>query len=173
MKIAFVGPIFSGKTRTAIAIGEASRTPVLAFGNLVKEEVAEAVAKGEAIEKSRILHEMHTPELKYKWREILQVWGTEVRRRHYGENYWVNTMRNELSNYFSAIVDDCRFWNEYNMLRNFDFKFIRCLPKEGNTQLTALHESEQYWMEFPVDLTLNWEPVDIRVMNIFRSGIDL
>jgi len=169
MKIAFVGPIFSGKTRTALALGYVTKIETLAFGDLVKEEVARAVSDNDPIERSRVLHEMHTPELKYKWREILQVWGTEVRRRHYGDDYWVKKMENELLDVSSIIVDDCRFWNEYDMLKEHDFWFVRCMPKEANTSLTALHESEMYWAQFPVDLTLEWKPVEKRVKDIIKK----
>lgn len=177
MKVAFVGPIGSGKTLTAKALAYSieDMAVVLAFGNAVKREAATAIGRDSA-ERIKIYNEMLDPSTKHKWREIIQVWGTEVRRREFCEDYWVKKIEEDID-YFknneSIIVDDCRFWNEYNMLKEHGFKFVRCLPSKGNKNITALHESEQYWSTFPVDVTVEWRPVEERVDKILKRLNDL
>lgn len=178
MRVAFVGPIGSGKSATASALREAVSSyidgaTVLSFGMEVKKEAANAIGR-DGNERRKIFLEMLHPELKHKWREIIQVWGTEVRRRNFGEDYWVTKISDIIKESTeSIIIDDCRFWNEYNMLKEHNFSFVRCLPKEGNSDLSALHESERYWSTFPVDVTVEWRPVDERVDKILKRLNDL
>ena len=177
-KIAFCGPIYSGKTRTAVELRNQIGGTKLAFGDLVKQELSYAVGK-DSIECAQIYKEMQTPELKYKWRSGLQVWGTDIRRNLFGKNYWVDKLEETIDhnlNLFPNVclmVDDCRFQNEYDMLKNKEFVFIKCLPKQGNTELTALHESEQHWQGFSCDIILPWMPIEERVTLLLKELNDL
>src|SRR5436309_428437 len=64
------------------------------------------------------------------WRKVLQVWGTEARRK-LDPDYWCNLiafqvqcleMEGEAEN---LVVDDARFLNEVELLRTLGFQLIR------------------------------------------------
>lgn len=127
----------------------------LSFGDGVKEEVARAAARNED-EYEQIIAEMYDPEAKAKWRTALQVWGTDVRRKLFGENYWVEYLAEKLETQprsLPLVIDDCRFWNEFDYLKAAGFHMIRLLPRP-TLKVDDTHESERYWREFPVDVEI-------------------
>ena len=69
------------------ARGQGVQVVRLAFGNLLKGEVAKAC--GVTVE------EIDAD--KAAFRPILQWWGTDFRRQRYGEDYWVSQVRRALA----------------------------------------------------------------------------
>lgn len=173
--VAFVGPLRAGKSTMARYFRAYDQwSSLLSFAGALKEEVAEAVATNPS-DRRRILGEMADPNEKHKWRKLLQLWGTEIRRDMYGENYWVDKVEEQLIDnphlYFWS--DDCRFPNEYEMLKKYNFAFVRCWPNPKD-ELLAVHEtnhaSEEAWSQFAVDVELPWLTVSERV-DLVRIGL--
>jgi hypothetical protein len=63
-----------------------------------------------------IRHKPYSPEI----RSLLQWWGTELRRAHYGDDYWVKKgmeMAEEAGEYSHlVVVTDVRFYNEAEVI---------------------------------------------------------
>lgn len=58
------------------------------------------------------------PEWGFSTRWFLQVLGTECLRDQVRADFWVERMRVSLSNVERAVITDCRFKNEADMVRN-------------------------------------------------------
>lgn len=163
------GPLFSGKTTTADALlkylGHGEKA---SFAFPLKREVATACASNEE-EYNQFLAEMYDPKKKEFWRIILQWWGTEFRRQRFHENYWVAQMDGLLANNPNTfkVIDDCRFANEREMLRKYDFGFamLEANP-DAKEQGIQNHESEALEKMGPPDLVVPWMPVLDRVRTI-------
>lgn len=121
-------------------------------------------------------------------RKFLQFVGTELGREWTGNpDTWVELAARELQPYDpfkSNTVDDCRYWNEYDMLKNEGFVFVRVNRDEDEriasimrelerTQPNATvderremlyeilaHPSEKYAQEFPVEFEFKGESVE-------------
>jgi len=178
--VAFIGPIRSGKSTTAAAMLRKYGGTKLSFADALREEVAGVLANECAdspdtcdIVKTNMLHEMTDPVLKKKYRTILQWWGTEFRREICrSEDYWVHRFVDKLSNTPAPHwVDDCRFTNEYNMLRKLGFYFIKLEPNPEEREDVASmskHSSEEEWNRFDVNAYITWKPIEERVDAISR-----
>lgn len=60
---------------------------------------------------------LHIPELTPRW--VLQYWGTEVCRYGFNDEIWIASLENRLLKYpdNNIVVSDCRFNNEYEMIK--------------------------------------------------------
>ncbi|MFY2597039.1 hypothetical protein ACOTHJ_13625 [Achromobacter xylosoxidans] len=91
-------------------------------------------------------------------RFIMQTWGTEYRRAHYGNDYWVNPVAAEVqaapnADYaFTDVRDDL----EIALVRHYGGPLIRILnPGLPTTDTTTMsHSSEQNVRNHPVDLEI-------------------
>lgn len=169
--IAFVGPIGSGKTTTAAWYIKYFHAVRLSFADPLKIEIADALA--DTPEQAwQYLLEMKDPVMKAQWRTIMQWWGTEFRRNRFGENYWVDKAMEQVKNDVTGqfwVSDDCRFMNEYEVLKKEGFKFARLLPEK---EVPSSHASEDEWKLFDVDLEVPWEDLQQRIekINLFIWG---
>ena len=102
-----------------------------------------------------------------KDRALIQDFGQKM--REIDSRVWIKLMERELDSQprQKVVIDDVRFWDEFQMLRDRKFLMIR-LDVEGEQQLDRIrkmygdkaeghirrlqHESEGYVNEFPVDL---------------------
>lgn len=158
--------MFSGKTTTADAmlkyLGHGEKA---SFAFPLKREVAAACASNEE-EYNQFLAEMYDPKKKELWRIPLQWWGTEFRRKRFHENYWVAQMDGLLANNPNTfkVIDDCRFANEREMLRKYDFGFV-VLEANPNAKEQGIqnHESEAIEQMGTPDLVVPWMAVLERV----------
>ncbi|HIB77655.1 MAG TPA: hypothetical protein EYO58_08605, partial [Flavobacteriales bacterium] len=112
IRVAFCGKICSGKTTLAQHLQHFCRTRNIevrriAFGDYVKSIATEYF------------------QMKEKDRTLLVQLGTSMRA--IDEDVWVNCVKNTIkqSNHQHWIVDDLRYENEYNMLKELGFKIIR------------------------------------------------
>src|SRR5262245_3776851 len=129
----------------------------MAFADALKEEVATACQVTlESIE-----------EHKEKFRPMLQWWGTEFRRKFFGENYWLNRLREKIAVEMllhpeaKIVVTDVRFPNEAELIHSMGGVMVRVQrnisPVNGLSQesrvLTAeeLHPSETALDHFEFD----------------------
>ena len=88
-------------------------------------------------------------------RHTLQTLGTQWGRQMMGEEIWANTCVREalwlIQSGVSVVIDDCRFHNEYKLLRDAGAKFVRLSREDMPEQVNPGHESEADWPHFPVD----------------------
>lgn len=90
-------------------------------------------------------------------RYAMQTLGTEWGRNMLGQNIWVTAMAQklkalELTN-ANIVIDDCRFFNEYEMLQTFDCKFIE-IVRPGLPDTVGSHASEREWTSFTPNLSI-------------------
>jgi len=82
------------------------------------------------------------------WRPILQVWGTEFRRKYQSnDNYWVEKMIQKLYMFFDdsrkvAVITDCRFPNEVEALRNTYKTLFVYINRTMDSDVGSSHSSE-------------------------------
>ncbi len=167
-KVALIGPPGSGKTTISDAWcaleGVKAKAARLAFADRIRYEVA--VAFTDKADARALMWAMSDPKTKYDWRGLQQEWG-ERKRAVYGEDYFIGPLQKRIEDLelepsvVRIAVDDCRFPNEYDMLRDKGFLVIRLEP--GPETIKALsasqahHESEAHWPAFEVDLVLSYE----------------
>lgn len=74
-------------------------------------------------------------------RELMQWWGTEFRRRNFGEDYWIKKMEERIREVPGPVViDDMRFQNELALVKYFLGVTIR-VERPGH-EAAPLHASE-------------------------------
>jgi hypothetical protein len=164
-KVALCGNPGSGKSTIAQAWADKVGGVRLSFAQGLRMEVANALAGADSIgAPDRIafvadhhLRAMQDPATKDQYRELLQRWG--VWRRSRDENYWVRPLEMALAYYPTRpiVIDDCRFTNEYEMLKGENFTFVVLDDGETVREMTpeqAAHESEAYWRDFSFDFNL-------------------
>ena len=72
------------------------------------------------------------------YRQILQLWGTEYRRRQ-DPDYWVKRLEEKLQGLKKVVIDDVRFPNEVEMIHRLGGRVIR-IDRPGPDEST--HASE-------------------------------
>lgn len=94
-------------------------------------------------------------------RELLQFHGTEVRRRHFGDDYWEERVKSKILKTLNRcrgekiiFIDDVRFPTEIRLFRDLarmgltDTKIIKVFPYEG-WNFESSHSSEHCLDDFP------------------------
>jgi dephospho-CoA kinase len=127
-RIAFVGPMGSGKTTAAEYLVKQGFTRV-GFADAVKDIAAEVMEAFDAAlgfggpvwDRDRINENKGTPGI----RKLLQVVGTDIGRELYGDDVWINKLLSELDPDTSYVIDDVRFPNEAQALRESGFTIVR------------------------------------------------
>lgn len=157
--IALCGAPGSGKTSIANELAELLGWERLSFADPLKDDVAdaltEALGASPGVERLR----MQTVGTKDEYRPLLQAWGSFFRRRD--PKYWVDAVREQIHPGGHYVIDDCRYRNEYEMLRERGFVFV--LLQSGPTTRPLPpdqfdHESERDWPDFQYDVILDYEP---------------
>src|ERR1035438_7124692 len=151
----------SGKGAASEYLQEHYHFQHLSFADSLKKAVSEIfgwpfeMLKGDTPE-SRVWREttdqwwserLHIKNLTPRW--ILQQWGIEVGRRSFHPDIWVASLENKITNSTGDfVVDDCRFKNEMNAVRNSGGCLIRInrgsLPEWYNTALNEVKYLEEY-----------------------------
>lgn len=107
-------------------------------------------------------------------RRALQLIGTDVLRKHFHSNIWVDIVENKINKLIQSnpnvriVIADCRFGNELAMIKTFSNSQIIYVQRNepewfekfrsGNTEcvdLSSFHPSEIEWMRFPFDRIIN------------------
>lgn len=169
-RIAFVGPMGSGKTTSAEYLVKQGFTRV-GFADAVKDIAAWFLDGmvyflgfgGEVKDRDWINENKGRPEI----RKLLQFIGTDIGREMYGENVWVAKLLSTLDDDTDYVVDDVRFSNEADALRGAGFTIVRIDrdPGERTHYLASTydvekvaelleHPSEQQQMDIIADWTL-------------------
>lgn len=174
--IAFIGAIGSGKSTMCNELIDRdlhmARFKKISFADPLKHEVAIALA-----ETNRdFIHDakdweatLRDPQRKLPYRGLLQWWGTDYRRAQ-NPDYWVekwHSATHVAANHNQIVlVDDCRFPNEYALLRDMGYVIVLLHSEHGSVSDDAVavsHESEAHWPTFWYNLSLAWIPVSERV----------
>ena len=90
-------------------------------------------------------------------RALMQNYGTDVRRKD-SDSYWTDQWLKGSTDMKNIVVDDVRFLNEAEAVRNQGGILIRLTRPDIVTGGTHASETEQ--MEIVVDHTINCEPGD-------------
>lgn len=115
-----------------------------AFADALKEEVAKAC--GVTVE--------FIEEHKAEFRPILQWWGTDFRRRFFGDDYWIRRMEQKLEDTECcvAIVTDVRFPNEAEAIQAWGGVLLRVNRK-------AVYDGDAHASEAALDGWDRWDDV--------------
>ena len=153
----------SGKTTIADEIAALMGWERRSFADPLKTEVANALAytHSSGLDLATIHRElMQHPGRKDKYRPLLQAWGSFFRASE--PDYWVKKLRSTLGVTGKYVIDDCRYDNEYRMLRDAGFVFVLLEPgpthRPFGSEAEADHESERDWPVFGFDVLLDYEP---------------
>lgn len=150
--IGLVGRAGVGKDECAKILGKFGYIRI-AFADKLKEEVDSAILTGSRpVElESHIVELMDHMKVGDVWekptkphvRMVLQYWGTEYRRVHFGEDYWVNQVEKVIrSNEFDYfVISDARFENEVDMVRRLGGRVFK-VDREFEEVGIAGHVSE-------------------------------
>lgn len=88
-------------------------------------------------------------------RYALQTLGTEWGRGFLSDELWVWHAEQRLQELHelcqSVVIDDCRFSNEYEMLKRRGAKFVKIERSDAPAQQNSAHGSEQEWKSFIPD----------------------
>lgn len=150
--VAFFGPAGSGKTTMADNLAAFYGGVRLSFADALRKEYAQ-------IHKIPLSTLTSIPS-KYHYRSGLQELGDL--RREQDPDYWVERLHNEIlrQQRFGRrvfFVDDVRYENEYDMLRDLGFEMVLV---EGKHDVyigdTGNHSSEITYKQFEPDLVLPW-----------------
>src|SRR5215211_3043404 len=88
-------------------------------------------------------------------RKLLQIVGDDIGRQWTGNpNTWVELLEQKLekaSAHELLVIDDCRYWNEYDMLKSQGFVFIRVNRDEIERITSITSELERTMPHLTVD----------------------
>ncbi len=159
--IGFSGKMGHGKDearRIARRICYRYHTARVAFGDILKREVAAATQLDVEFINAN----------KEQFRELLQCWGTQFRRKLFGENYWVRQMKREMDRLRNddggylqqpcdiVFVTDVRFPNEAEAIKDEGGVVVRV--DRGDfilNQDAASHSTETALDDYQFDYTLD------------------
>ena len=158
--IVFIGEPGSGKSSISEELMKMLDWDRLSFAASLKSQVAAGLSciVSDDVGWAKHLDNMADPVTKDSYRPLLQAWGSFRRLEDY--NYWVKRVELEMVDGEHYVIDDCRYFNEYEFLLSEGFKFVKLLPGETTRRLTgeqAEHESERDWPNFGIDLFLTYE----------------
>ena len=110
---------------------------------------------------------LNLPSLTPRW--VLQNWGTELFRYHFHDSIWVYSLEKKIhSSIGKIVVTDCRFLNEFQMLKDNGALMVRIqrgkdpewfslarTNREHVKQLfPSVHESEYEWASCEFDVVI-------------------
>jgi hypothetical protein len=99
-------------------------------------------------------------------RYVLQYFATDLFRKHFHEDIWVNIIGTTLNKYKNIVISDCRFINEINMIIKNGGQILhvhRNLPEWFNIykngeyveQINNIHCSETQWIRCNFNYEIN------------------
>lgn len=187
MKVAFIGKMFSGKTTSAQYLEMEEGFTRLAFADPVKDISAALL---EYIDRS---FEFHGIGPRQKWsfeeiqrrkgepqiRKLLQLVGTELGRELYDKDVWVKLLLKRAAHQYNVAVDDCRFENEAEELKNAGFTIVRVERPEEDRRALLLKKYPDTWREImahPSETSLdNYKPDAVlyaETLTELEKGVD-
>lgn len=161
-KVAFIGRMFSGKTTASNILVQDMGFVKLAFADPVKIVSAAmldqmnaylrvydlpALNSNGAWDYDTIQKRKKEPQV----RKLLQLVGTELGRELVGyENIWVDILLKSAEDLECVVVDDCRFPNEADALREHGFRIVR-VDRPVEDRLTLMRKAYPHDLESIMD----------------------
>lgn len=97
-------------------------------------------------------------------RKALQIIGTNLLRHQFYDDIWVNIVENKINMLLSLdpntniVLTDCRFTNEFNMIKKFSnshiIKIIKDIDSNQMVDTNKIHSSEIEWHNYKFDKLL-------------------
>lgn len=157
MRLAFIGKMFSGKTTAADYLVKTYNFEHVSFGNGVKEVSAamlNAFAAEEGIPQDWTLEKINQNKANPIIRHLLQFTGGEIGRQLIGdENIWIDKVLSKIGRIeaqrpgANIVIDDCRYENEYDVLKAAGFRIIRIQRNELDRIIMAQAKYGDKWKE--------------------------
>lgn len=144
MLFGFSGPSGVGKTTAADYLITRRAFERVRFAGPLKAMVRALIRPyGDADEwVDGVLKETVHPILGQTPRHVMQTLGTEWGRQCMGADFWCDLARSELSRGGDIVIDDVRFQNEVDLIRELGGTVVQIRPKVM-THRTAVHASEK------------------------------
>lgn len=148
--IAFYGAQQSGKSSAAHAVGSWEGWLKVSFAQPLYGMITALLgADSRRLDKEEPQESLQGKSI----REALQLLGTEWGRGMIGERIWLHQMGRYFGKPFNVVIDDLRFRNEYEFLREHGATIVRVDRPELEASEQS-HASEQDWMSFEPDYVL-------------------
>ena len=163
MKLLFIGKSKSGKSTMSDYLKHKYGFKVYSLGDYVKyftHDIAKIFVQTDNVGLPDI-KDFFDVNTKDKYRKYFQLFGTDLCQKWFGKEVWCECLykdlikRNELNNYTSIIIDDCRFQHEYDYFVKLGFipiKIERCV--ENSNKSISNHVSETESEEIPYDILI-------------------
>ena len=94
-------------------------------------------------------------------RKALQMIGTDLFRIHFNNDIWISIVENKINTMLknnpniNIIISDCRFANEFSLIKQFPDSHIIMILREKNYSINKLaHSSETEWVNYNFDAIL-------------------
>jgi hypothetical protein len=94
-------------------------------------------------------------------RRAMQIVGTDLFRNHLNQDIWINIIENKIimlresDPNINIVITDCRFENEFDMIRKFSEARIIKIVKDTHVKITATHSSENDWTNVDCEILQN------------------
>lgn len=87
--------------------------------------------------------------------------GTDLFRIHFNNDIWISIVENKINTMLknnpntNIVISDCRFTNEFNLIKQFPDSHIIMILREKNKSINKLyHSSETEWVNYNFDAIL-------------------
>ena len=146
----------SGKSTSAKYLADKYRFKGFSFSKPLKKAVSELFGISPFCLSDPFAKNQTLPSWGRTPREILQIFGTECIRDHFGKDFWTNYMRRRLLPYcsdaphscyhlpkFNSVIDDCRFAEEVSMVIDLGGYVVHIERPDNPFEIGQFHSSEQ------------------------------
>ncbi len=182
MRLAFIGPMHSGKTTLANAFVENGFRKI-AFADIVKDISVSMVNTCLAeLERDQTFTRQELDDNKERFRTLLQYVGTDLGREYIGpDTVWIDRLVKKIQQFTldaPLVCDDCRFINEYEALRSLGFTTVRLMRNESQRMKSIsgpwargipLHASETEQSKIMADVNLR--SLNIQQLREYAEGV--
>ena len=92
-------------------------------------------------------------------RQMMQHVGTDIVRKHFGQDFWIKNMKCRLqtANGADIVISDVRFLNEAELVKQYGGVLVRIDSDNVNNDLspTSVHISETEQLSIPADFVIH------------------
>lgn len=105
-------------------------------------------------------------------RRAMQIIGTDLFRNQLNKDIWINIIENKIMMLresdpnINIVITDCRFINEFDMIRNFPGTRIIKIVKDTHVELTPAHSSENDWTNVECEILQNNGSIESLGLNL-------